>query len=60
MIDHTVEYMDPESGELAKGEVKAVRLDEGVLTVDLGDRTIPLENVVAVVTDSDGDDEESA
>ena len=57
LIGHQVEYVDPETLETSRGEVQAVRLESGGLTVDLGDRTVPLQNVTGVIDAPDAEEE---
>lgn len=51
LIGKTVEYTDPETGETASGEVEAIRIEDGLVVLDVGEeRTIPLALMTAVVS----------
>ncbi|MEW6743099.1 MAG: flagellar hook capping FlgD N-terminal domain-containing protein [Planctomycetota bacterium] len=48
LIGLEVEYADQTTGESRRGQVEAVRLEEGRVTLDLGNATTPLQAVTGV------------
>ena len=52
LIGQTVEYTDFETGEEHSGLVEAVRLEDGIVVLDLGEEQIPLTWMTAVVSDT--------
>lgn len=55
LIGKTVEYVDPETGEEAAGEVDSVKLMEGIAVLNIDGQDIPLVNVTGVTGGSSND-----
>jgi flagellar basal-body rod modification protein FlgD len=51
LIGSEVEYLDAATGETHSGRVQSVRLENGLVNLDLGDTKIPLATVTAVLGD---------
>ena len=49
LIGQTVEYTDPSSGEARSGTVDAVRVQDGIVVLDIGGENVPLPFMTAVV-----------
>jgi flagellar basal-body rod modification protein FlgD len=51
LIDKNVDYVDPTSGEAKSGVVRAVRVDQGLVVLDVDGVNVPLPNVTAIKTE---------
>lgn len=48
LIGKNVDYLDPASGEAKSGLVKAVRVENGLVVLDVDGSNVPLPNVTAI------------
>ena len=48
LIGKTVDYADPETGEPATGTVQGVRVDDGLVVLDVDGKSVPLPNLTAI------------
>ncbi len=49
LVGKHVEYEDPDTGEKHTGRVDAVHLVDGNLTIDIGDKSLPLSAITGIV-----------
>lgn len=52
LISKQVDYIDPSSGEAKSGQVNAVRVDNGLVVLDVSGANVPLTNVTAITAGS--------
>jgi flagellar basal-body rod modification protein FlgD len=50
LIDKSVDYTDPTSGESKTGVVRAVRVEDGLVVLDVDGASVPIPNVTAIRT----------
>ena len=50
LIGKTVDYADPSTGEPATGTVQGVRVDDGLVVLDVDGKSVPLPNLTAIRT----------
>ena len=50
LIDKSVDYSDPATGESKSGIVRAVRVEEGLVVLDVDGTSVPIPNVTAIRT----------
>ena len=55
LIGQTVEYTDPATGEPAEGEVQAIRVENGLVVLDVDGTSVPLPFVTAILGRGDGE-----
>ena len=58
LIGHSVDYIDPATGETGTGEVEAVRLETGLTLLRIDGEDVPLANVLEVQALNELDPEE--
>ncbi len=51
LIDKTVDFSDPTTGEARSGTVRAVRVVSGLVVLDVDGTSVPLPNVTAIRTE---------